>query len=231
MSGPFSQSVLVEVRRITPRLSITSVTAGTRLHETASIEEGKARGDFSKSRYSPQNVLGWRGPSGRYVAACSHCDRLSRSSCRCQTGSSAAFPAVGPDGESVDTPVCAGGDAEGLLLSLDEQPGRTSVTIENVGDETVPVNPGRWTVFRKTDAEQHTGVQTWRVAANAPAGTHNLTVEELAHGEIKTWNLTYDPNVPDAQIQCDRTIDKPGQYAFSLAVNNRTYTGSFQLEA
>lgn len=147
----------------------------------------------------------------------------------CQAPSSSACPAVGPDGETVEMPVCADEQAGGLSLSLDQNPGTVSITVKNVGDEVVLVNPDRWTVFRKASSGQHASERKWRVAANAPAGTHNLTVVELASGETVTWELTYEQTAADPQNHRDRTLAKSGQYAFSLAVDGRTYTGSFQV--
>lgn len=84
-------------------------------------------------------------------------------------------------------------------------------------------------MFRKASSEQHSSEQKWRVAGNDPVGPHNLTVVELAPGETMTWKLTYKQTAADPQNHRDRTLAKSGQYAFSLVVDNRTYTVSFRV--
>lgn len=147
----------------------------------------------------------------------------------CQAVSSSACPAIGPDGEHVDNAVCTDQKAGSLSLSFDQETDKVRITVENVGDEAVLVNPDRWTVFRKAGDKQQSTENKWSVAANAPAGTHNLTVVELSPGETMTWQLNYKPNASDPQNHRDLVLTRSGQYVFSLTANNRTYTGSFRV--
>ena len=147
----------------------------------------------------------------------------------CLSGGSPACPAIGPDGERVDDAVCPDERAGGLSLSLERDAGTVRVTATNVGDRTVPVNPDRWVVFRSA-AERGADAPEWEVAANAPAGTHNLTVRELAPGEAETWEVRYDPTAPDASDRRDAVLGRPGEYVFSLGANDRTYVVPFAIE-
>ena len=148
----------------------------------------------------------------------------------CLSGGSPPCPAVGPDGERVDDPVCPDQRAGGLSLSLDQDNRIVRVVATNVGDEPVPINPDRWVVFRNA-AERGADAPEWETAANAPAGTHNLTVRELAPGERETWEIRYDPTAQDGSDRRDAVLDRPGEYVFSLRANDRTYVVPFEIEA
>ena len=147
----------------------------------------------------------------------------------CLSGGGPTCPAVGPDGDRVDDPVCPGERAGGLSLSLERDAEAVRITATNVGNETVPVNPDQWVVFRNA-AGPETNAPEWRAAANAPAGTHNLTVRELAPGETETWELRYDPTASDASDRRDAVLSRSGEYAFSLGANGRTYVVPFAIE-
>ncbi|ELZ33104.1 hypothetical protein [Halorubrum distributum] len=147
----------------------------------------------------------------------------------CLSGGSPACPAIGPDGERVDDPVCPEERAGGLSLSLERDADIVRVTATNVGDETVPVNPDQWVVFRNA-AARGADAPEWETAANAPAGTHNLTVRELAPGETETWEVRYDPTAPDASDRRDAVLHRSGEYAFSLRASDRTYVVPFEIE-
>jgi ABC-type enterochelin transport system substrate-binding protein len=147
----------------------------------------------------------------------------------CQSGGSPACPAIGPDGERVDDSVCPEERAGGLSLSLERDADTVRVTATNVGDEAVPVNPDRWVVFRNA-AARRADAPEWETAANAPAGTHNLTVRELAPGETETWEVRYDPTAPDASDRRDAVLRRSGEYAFSLGASDRTYVVPFEIE-
>ncbi|MDB2274915.1 hypothetical protein PM022_10200 [Halorubrum ezzemoulense] len=146
----------------------------------------------------------------------------------CLSGGAPGCPAIGPDGERVDDPVCPDQRTGGLSLSLDRGGETVRVVATNVGDEPVPINPDRWVVFRNA---ADSGAPEWRAAANAPAGTYNLTVIELAPDETRTWALRYDPTASDASDRRDAVLDRPGEYVFSLGSNNRTYVIPFEIEA
>ncbi|QUO48747.1 MULTISPECIES: hypothetical protein [Halorubrum] len=146
----------------------------------------------------------------------------------CLSAGSPACPAIGPDGERVDDPVCPDERAGGLSLSLERDAETVRVTATNVGDGTVPVNPDQWVVFRNA-AERGADAPEWETAANAPAGTHNLTVRELPPGETETWEVRYDPTAPDASDRRDAVLDRPGEYVFSLGADGRTYVVSFRI--
>ncbi|TKX72305.1 MULTISPECIES: hypothetical protein [Halorubrum] len=145
----------------------------------------------------------------------------------CLSGGSPACPAIGPDGERIDDPVCPDQQAGGLSLSLDQDDGTVRVVATNVGDEPVPVNPDRWVVFRNA---ADSGAPEWRAAANAPAGTYNLSVIELAPDETETWEIRYDPTAPDASDRRDAVVHRSGEYVFSLGANDRTYVAPFAIE-
>ena len=148
----------------------------------------------------------------------------------CLSGGAPGCPAIGPDGERVDDPVCPDERAGGLSLSVERDGGEIRVTATNVGDETVPVNPDRWVVFRNA-AERGADAPEWETAANAPAGTHNLTVRGLAPGETETWEIRYDPTAPDGSDRRDAVLHRPGEYVFSLRADDRTYVVPFAIEA
>ncbi|WP_434521621.1 hypothetical protein [Halorubrum sp. AS12] len=147
----------------------------------------------------------------------------------CLSGGAPACPAIGPDGERVEDPVCPDERAGGLSLSLERDAETVRVTATNVGDETVPVNPDQWVVFRNA-AESGADAPEWETAANAPAGTHNLTVRGLAPGETETWELRHDPSAPDASDRRDAVLHRSGEYVFSLGANDRTYVVPFAIE-
>ena len=147
----------------------------------------------------------------------------------CLSGGSPACPAIGPDAERVDDPVCPDERAGGLSLSLERDAETVRVTATNVGDGTVPVNPDRWVVFRNA-AERGADAPEWEAAANAPAGIHNLTVRGLGPGETETWEVRYDPTAPDASDRRDAVLHRSGEYVFSLRANDRTYVVPFAIE-
>ncbi|PHQ37607.1 hypothetical protein DJ69_16505 [Halorubrum persicum] len=146
----------------------------------------------------------------------------------CLSGGAPACPEIGPDGERVDDPVCPDQQAGGLSLSLERDGETVRVTATSVGEEAVPVNPDRWAVFRNA-AGSGADAPEWRTAANAPAGTHNLTVIELAPDETQTWELRYDPTASDASDRRDAVLDRSGEYVFSLRANDRTYVIPFRI--
>ena len=147
----------------------------------------------------------------------------------CLSGGAPACPAIGPDGERVDDPVCPGDWAGGLSLSLERDADTVRVTATNVGDEAVPVNPDRWIVFRSAAGSGSDALE-WEAAANAPPGGYNLTVIELAPDETRTWEIRYDPTAPDAPDRRDAVVHRSGEYVFSLGANGRTYVVPFAVE-
>ena len=146
----------------------------------------------------------------------------------CLSGGGPGCPAIGPDGERVDDPVCPDEQAGGLSLSLERDAETVRVTATNVGNETVPVNPDRWVVFRN-GAERGADAPEWETAANAPAGTHNLTVSMLEPGDRMTWELRCAPDA-DPTNRRDATLARPGRHVFSLRANDLTYVVSFEIE-
>jgi len=146
----------------------------------------------------------------------------------CLSGGAPDCPAIGPDGERVDDPVCPDERAGGLSLSLERDAETVRVTATNVGNETVPVNPDQWVVFRNA-AERGADAPGWETAANAPAGVHNLTVRELPPDETETWEIRYDPTGPDASDRRDPVLARPGEYVFSLGADGRTYVVPFRI--
>ncbi|MEZ3162880.1 hypothetical protein ABNG03_02170 [Halorubrum sp. RMP-47] len=144
-------------------------------------------------------------------------------------GGAPGCPAIGPDGDRVAEPVCQGDAAGGLSLSLDRTDEAVRVTATNVGDEPVAVNPDRWVVFREAAEGSNSGEAAWRPVANAPAGTHNLTVSMLEPGDRMTWELRYAPDA-DPTNRRDATLARPGRHVFSLRANNRTYVVAFEVE-
>ncbi|SDF45118.1 hypothetical protein SAMN04488067_104237 [Halorubrum xinjiangense] len=146
----------------------------------------------------------------------------------CLSGGAPDCPAIGPDGERVDDPVCPDERAGGLSLSLERDAETVRITATNAGNGTVPVNPDRWAVFRNA-AARGADAPEWETAANAPAGTHNLTVRELAPGETETWELRHDPTAPDASDRRDAVLHRSGEYVFSLRANDRTYVVPFEI--
>lgn len=147
----------------------------------------------------------------------------------CLSGGSPACPAVGPDGERVDDPVCPDQRAGGLSLALDREAGTVRLVATDVGDEPVSINPDRWVVFRNA-AERRADAPKWEPAANAPAGTHNLTVRERGPGETETWVICYDPTAQDTSDRRDAVLHRSGEYVFSLRANDRTYVAPFEIE-
>ena len=126
----------------------------------------------------------------------------------CLSGGAPDCPAIGPDGDRVDDPVCPDERAGGLSLSLERDAETVRVTATNVGNETVPVNPDQWVVFRNA-AERGADAPEWETAANAPAGVHNLTVRELPPDETETWEIRYDPTASGASDRRDAVLDRP----------------------
>jgi hypothetical protein len=144
-------------------------------------------------------------------------------------GTPSASPAGEPGAETGIDPACATEQAGCLALSTNTTADAVRITAENVANETVAVNPDRWAAYRVPEAQSQPNGTNRTVAANAPVDSYNLSVLPLAPGETEAWELRYEPNGSASDDTRDWTLSRPGQYVFTLAAHNRTYTEPFQL--